>query len=297
MNEQESTIQETEILADQQNWDEGWDDELEETDGLERDEGDQSVESESEIQSENQTAVDQTADSQNEEDAPAADQQPEAQPVAPFLVLKHLDETREVTREEATELAQKGMDYDRVRERMDSFKKELDEARPALTLVKQYADMMKMTVTEYLDYCRTQELVNGGMSEEQAKRQVDLDKREADLSAKEAAAQQADTDRKTAEQTAQAAKEKQQRDFNDFIKRFPTVKATDIPKEVWDAVGKGDSLVTAYTQYQLTKANEEIAALKANEEARKRTPGSLHRTEHKPTGNADPFDEDWYSDD
>ena len=293
MEVQESTIQDTEVLEDQQNWEDGWNDDEssvddhagEERGGTEPKQEDPAQEPEAE-----EVGTETGAEAAPADQRSAAEEQP-------FLTLKHLDETRNVTREEAQALAQKGMDYDRVRERMDSYKKELDEARPALTLVKQYADAMKLSVSEYLDYCRTQELVSGGMTEEQAKHQVNLDKRDAELSAKEEAARQAEQERTTAQNAEKSAQERQRQDFNDFIRRFPNVKAEDIPQSVWESVNKGESLVMAYTMDQLNKATAEVAALKASEEARKRTPGSLQKTEHKPAGDADPYDADWYGDD
>ena len=45
------------------------------------------------------------------------------------FVLKHLDDTHEVNRDEVIALAQKGLDYDRIRERLAAADTELTELR------------------------------------------------------------------------------------------------------------------------------------------------------------------------
>ena len=60
------------------------------------------------------------------EEKPEEKAEPE-QPKEDSYTLKHLDETRTVGRDEVIALAQKGMDYDRIREQRDAAASRLDE--------------------------------------------------------------------------------------------------------------------------------------------------------------------------
>ena len=53
-----------------------------------------------------------------EETEPTEAKQPDGQDTDQYLELKHFDEVKKVTKDEARVLAQKGMDYDRIRNKL-----------------------------------------------------------------------------------------------------------------------------------------------------------------------------------
>lgn len=222
-----------------------------------------------------QTAEESNGDPAPEEEAPPAEASPQEEP--PFLTLKHLDEVKTVTREEAQALAQKGMDYDRIREERDQLRSFREENGPAIELVQKYAQRNNMTIPEYLEFCRVQEVMSEQhVSEEAAKNQVALEKRELDVSRREEV--QAEKERKASEakQSEESEQERIRRDVNQFLADYPQVKPTEIPPEVFDIVRRGKaSLSLAYGKWLIAKQADELKALKAQASAREKSPGSL----------------------
>ena len=78
------------------------------------------------------------------------------------FILKNREETRQLTRDEVIAMAQKGWDYDHIREERDQLRQFRQEADPALQLVKTYAERNGMDIPQYLDFCRKQELLAQG---------------------------------------------------------------------------------------------------------------------------------------
>ena len=75
-------------------------------------------------------------------------QQPAAAEAAPKTwELRHLDETRNVNEQELVALAQKGLDYDRIRTGYDEFK-------PVMDLFSQFANKAGMNTKDYIAYIR-----------------------------------------------------------------------------------------------------------------------------------------------
>lgn len=90
------------------------------------------------------------------------------QPPSRLWQLKHLDEIRSVDEEELIALAQKGLDYDRIRTGYDA-------AKPVMELASVRAGRMGMTVPEYVDFARQASFAPAG-DDETARREADLDR-------------------------------------------------------------------------------------------------------------------------
>lgn len=197
--------------------------------------------------------------------------------------LHHLDEARTVNEADMVVLAQKGMDYDRIRGKYD-------EAKPVMELFTGFAQKAGMSVAEYVSYIRTQAKQQGGMSEAEAKRTVDLEDREAAVAAKEAAQSQAAATQNSAEVRRRA-------DILEFQKTFPDVAKDPktIPPEVWVEVNNGASLTIAYAKYALAQAKaaqktaeQKTEAVTQNHKNAARATGSM-RTAGDSTKSKDPF--------
>lgn len=185
------------------------------------------------------------------------------QPEPEIFTLKHLDTTMDVDRAKVTELAQKGLDYDRIRQQRDDYerqRKELQKFRDAnadvVDFLKELADDTGMTPEQVMDELRSNQYVQKGMSPEAAKERVAREKAERRLNA---ATQQS----RQQEREKQAADDEQRRrdeDIQAFFQSFPGVEPKDIPQEVWAAVTQGQRLVPAYREW---KTSREIADAKA----------------------------------
>ena len=194
------------------------------------------------------------------------------------FTLKHLDEVKTVSRDEVVALAQKGMDYDRL-------KAKSEERYSALAAEKavydtQIADLTEIAidsgykdVAEMIDGVKAAKMVEkGDMPDiETALKQIRLDKREKALAEKEQGIL-----------SAKDAKSKVDADVKAFYDKHPNVDFKSIPQEVWDKVNAGESLVIAYGDYIHEKAKADLAAenarLKAENEAIKKNADNKTRS-------------------
>lgn len=221
---------------------------------------------------------------------------PEKESAPKAWELRHLGEVKTVDEAGMIALAQKGLDYERIRGKYD-------ESKPVMELFGQFAQKAGMTVPEYLAYIRTQAKKANGMSEAEAKRAVELEDREAAVSAKEAQQAQAAAEQTAADQAKNAAAEKRRADIADFQKNFPDAakEPEKIPPEVWAAVRDGASLSIAYAKYAIKQAQtaqeaaeHKVASTEQNQKNSDRSSGSMKTAgnEHK---SRDPFLEGWDS--
>lgn len=211
---------------------------------------------------------------ENQQQEPSTETQDQAdQPK--MYTLKNRDETRQVSETDLIAMAQKGWDYDTVRTERDQLRQYRSEADPALSLVKGYAARMGMSVPLYLDYCRQQELMSQGMTEQAAKTHIGMEKKDAELTARENALKAQEAAQTSAAARAQEAAANRQKDIQAFYKAYPGVDPKTIPQEVWAAVSKGETLTVAYTMYENRRLQAELAAEKQNKTNQASAPGSL----------------------
>ena len=220
-----------------------------------------------ESSAETASAESETGDSQSGQGETGAKEQP-----AETFTLLHLDDPpRNVGREEVIRLAQQGLDYERVRQERDSLRASRQEDQQVVELVKGFAARSGMSVAEYVDYCRTQDLMAQGVNEATAKAQVEIEKQRLQMDKQAQEAQDAETAAKAERERAQA----QRKDMEAFLAVYPNVKATEIPKEVWQRVAAGGSLVTEYTRWENTQLRAQLAARESQQNAAEKAPGSM----------------------
>ena len=217
-----------------------------------------------------ETTVEQPSEPAQQEEAPPATQAAEAPKT---WTLRHLDDVKTVGEQEMVALAQKGLDYDRIRSKYD-------ESKPVMELFTQFARQANMSISDYLANLRVQSKRAAGMSEAEARRAVDLEDREATVAAREAAEQE----RHAAQQQKSEADARRMADIQEFQRAFPEAAKDpkSIPQEVWADVRKGMSLVTAYAKYQVAQANVQAeearrnaAAIQQNQKNAARSAGSM----------------------
>ena len=86
--------------------------------------------------------------------------------------LRHMGEVRQANEAEMVALAQKGMDYDRIRSQYDEFK-------PVMEMVNRFANQQGLNTKDYISMLRAQAKQAEGLSEADARRSVELEDREA----------------------------------------------------------------------------------------------------------------------
>ena len=203
------------------------------------------------------------------------------------LEVNYLGETKKLTRQEAKELAQKGMNYDHVKEQLDAMRNN--------ALYKAAAASAK----------------SAGMTEEEFAAQLSgqLKDREINKIAKERSVDEetaraiyedgvkANAKLKQAEQTADDLKgeldelreykrvneirEEMRRQWKEFTSAHPDIRTLDdLPQEVSDAVKGGEELETAYNRYELNKLKDQLS----RQQAKAKSAGSARGTADEEEG-------------
>lgn len=222
---------------------------------------------------------------------PASDEEPKPEEPKPEtenqrFKLKYNGEESEVDREKVIELAQKGMDYDRVKGERDKFKADeptMQRYKEQDSFLKELAESAGVTVEQLMEQTKARVLMSKDdkLTEEEALKQV----REA---AKKA------TEKKETEKAAEPSpEERRQAMFAKFMNAYPDVKADDIPKEVWEDAGRTFDLTGAYQRWENRKLRKEVELLRQNNKNKERSTGS-----RKSVGSAKPkddFDDAWDS--
>lgn len=302
-NVENMSVQEEQNADQQDAFLDGWGDEQTAQDAPETSEtaeGEDTAEEETETASETegaQSAPDGgAAETAAEAGAEAQTETTEQKADAPekTWTLRHMDETKNVGEAEMVTLAQKGMDYDRIRAKYD-------ESKPAMEILSIFAKQKGVSVADYVSFLRTEAKKADGLSEAEARRSIELEDREAAVTAREA--EQA-AERQAAEQAnaaANAAAQRRKADIDEFAREYPDVARNPdaIPKEVWDAVAAGSSLTVAYAKYTAKQAREEAERTRSAAQAAQqnvknaaRSTGSMQSAGQN-AGGRDPFLEGW----
>lgn len=260
--EVESQIEgaETETDADEDGWPTEWTEAVEEDDGNEGEtdevttEADQPTE---EPKSEENENVEKPAETKPEQKAEDTDQ---------YLELKHLDEVRKVSREEAKTLAQKGLDYDRIRGERDAMQKDYQQ-------LKKYESFLNELKGDFPS-------IDAMMTDTRARMLAEKE----GISYSDAVAKVGVMGQQAPAKQTQQPQNGGQIDFTPFIEKYPGLKAEEIPQSVWDEVKRTGDMLGAYENYQNTKAKDdriasleqEIETLKQNQKNAARSTGSAN---------------------
>ena len=234
------------------------------------------------------------------EEAEAEEQGDEGEPnQAESFILKHLGEERKVGRDEVVTLAQKGLDYDRIREKWDGVKDDVQRLR-------MYEDFLGELAKARGGDGDIVDEINALIDETRIRTMLakaEADGTELSPAAAAARAVKARTDflpaNTPAQDTEEARQEKVREDIVRFREGYPDVKMEEIPQEVWNAVDRnGGDLLGCYQRYENQKLKEELKNLKKELEGqtqqKKNKARSTGSTKSVGTGTKrDAFEEGW----
>lgn len=200
--------------------------------------------------------TDQSADEpQPEETEPTAEEEVTPEDADQWLELKHFDTVQKVNKEQAKVLAQKGLDYDRIRGKLDNLQK--------------YEDFLKeiqgdfASIDDLMDDTRARLAADkDGISYEEALGKVKSGKNKA----------------QTQEEILETMR---QNSVQAFAEAHPEIKPEDIPEEVWNDIFNTNNLEASYVKWEAKKLAEENKILKQNAKNKSRSAGSM-----KSSGNA-----------
>lgn len=213
------------------------------------------------------------------------------------FTIKVNGEDKQITLAEMTELAQKGMDYDRIKQERDTFKQDaptIQKYKGYEAFLAELASSSGMGIDALIENTRARMLINEAkdrgeeLSEEEAVRQV----REK---AKAEEPKPAETEKPAEpEPPRETEEEKRNKAFAAFVSEYPNVDPKTIPQEVWSEFGKTTDLVGSYRKYEIKQLRSENEQLKQNQKNKERSTGS--RRSAGATTPKDAFDEGWDSD-
>ena len=166
-----------------------------------------------------------------------------------YLELKHFDEVRKVNKAQAKELAQKGMDYDRIRGKLDELKK--------------YEDFLKEIQGDFAS-------IDDLMDDTRARLASDKEGITYDDALKKVKSGKQQT--ATQEQILETMR---QNSVQAFAAAHPDIKPDDIPEEVWNDVFVTNNLEASYAKWTAKKLAEENKILKQNAKNKSRSTGSM----------------------
>ena len=201
------------------------------------------------------------------------------------FTIKVNKEERKVTLEEMTTLAQKGADYDRVKEQntkhqqtiadLQSKLEGVSSQQAVLDILGTIAQKSNSTLEQLAESLYINIRKSAGASEDVAREELKSAKLEKELNsykAKQTQQQEQETD----------AEARAKRDLEDFAREYPEVELTEelVDKLVPD-IQNGMSLSAAYRKHEkaqdsarIAELERQLAAKAQNDKNKKRSPGS-----------------------
>ena len=267
-----------------------FDDAFEEDDFDISEERAEALESQNETEGESedgQPADEPGADHSEETEQNSEEQGTEAEGGNQLFKIKYLGNEEELTLDQITELAQKGRNYDHVVEERDKLKGESDRHKAFL---QKLADRAGVSIDEQIDLTEAMWLMD-----EEAEKGNSLTEAEALLRVQRGRnGGQTEEKQEPAEQTDNTTNQMIDR----FLAIYPDVKATDIPKEVWDSAKRTGDLLGAYQLHEIKRLKAENEKVK--QEARNERNSQRSTGPRKTSGSTKPYDDfdaGWDSDD
>lgn len=249
---EETVAEETEVSADAET-------ETEDTSTQDTDSGSDS----------NQTGDDADSDGKAQQDQPGE-----------TFTLKVNKEEKTYSREEVISLAQKGADYDRVKDQLtqsrqtnEDLQKQIDNQKEAMTVLEELSKDAGMEIPAFLRNLRIGLLKKQGLSEDAANERLLRIDAERENAALKAAAET---------QAKETGAERAQREIAEFRENYPDVELTqEVLDQLMEDVQGGMSLTKAYQKNETAKKDAQIAELqrqlaaeKQNKENLAASPGS-----------------------
>lgn len=198
--------------------------------------------------------------------------------------LKYLGEEIEVSREEMIRLAQKGKDYDRIRSRADALSDTVRENSGYLGFLEELAKKSGQSLADFVGKTRTAMRASGEIPASQAGVRQSAN-----------VASVGSDEQHTGGAQVQSAAGRRNREVAEFIAEYRDIDPRSIPREVWDGVKSGKTLLASYQSYENRLLRAQIDAERQNLENRLKTAGS-RATAGTPRPRSE-IEDDWYNND
>jgi hypothetical protein len=185
-------------------------------------------------------------------------EEPKQEPT-PKVKLKYNHEEKEYSLDDVVPLAQKGLNYDKLQEKLNAIQN--DPRMAHVDRIQQLADLYGVTVDEMLEtsYNRyyESEAEKQGLTPEQIRKDHELTQKERMIQQKEQAQSKAEADKAM---------------YTNFLKVFPNVKPEEIKAETWQLVNQGMDLTAAYIHQRNHELESKLKVMEQNLQNVKKAP-------------------------
>jgi hypothetical protein len=214
--------------------------------------------------------------------------EPETKPEQPAqtLKIKYNGKEQEITIEKAVELAQKGMNYDKVLNERNGLRV---DAR-ASELIHRLAEESGMDIDEYVGFVEEQQKAMTLQREIESihDKYPDMPDEAVKELAKSRAAEKARKNEEAAAERKKASEEAKQKPWIDFLREFPEYK-DELPNDVIAYIEKGSTPIEAMLRFKLDTSEQKIKELEGkltsqeqNTKNKQKSVGSVESTATKP---------------
>lgn len=229
--------------------------------------------------------VEESDEDEPEEEEAGEEEKPGSTDTEQTFMLKVNKEEKQVTLEEMTALAQKGADYDRVKDNytksqqtIQDLQTKLDSANKhqgVLDILDIVATKSDMKLEELAEMLYLSIRKSAGTSEDVAREELKSAKLEKELNGIKA-------QKNDAKQKEETAESRAQRELDAFKENYPDVDLTeDLISKLTPDLQKGVGLSAAYRNYEraqstakIRELEQQLAAKKQNDKNKKSSPGS-----------------------
>lgn len=204
--------------------------------------------------------------------------------------IKYNGEEKEIPLSEAVQLAQKGMNYDHVKEELEQYKSGAKSAYDReIGLLDSFAKRSGLTREEYIAHleqgaasAEVEELVDE-LQSKYPDAPPDMLRRMAELEAKEQQARRALEE----QQRERDALDRRTKPWRDLVREFPDVNVAALPEAVLKAVEAGRTPIEAYQAHLLEEAQKQAKIAEQHGYNKARAVGSVRGDAAEP--DRDPF--------
>lgn len=233
--------------------------------------------------------VNESPDEETVEEPASEETEPTQETDDNFLQIRYNGQDQFLTREQATTLAQKGMNYDKISQKLQEA---LDN--PTLKVIESNAKKANMSVSDYVnrmaqfqDTLNIQQIANDfkaqnpDVSDAVAKQYAnEVYKNQLAQMAKEQADREA--------QASQAEQDALVKEVKAFQSRFPDVDIQNLPNEVVDDINDGTPLMEAWLSYENRQLRNRLTNSNTNAKNKAQAVGNVAENTSANTG-TDPF--------
>nr|DAO75825.1 MAG TPA: hypothetical protein [Caudoviricetes sp.] len=195
-----------------------------------------------------------------EETQPEPETKPETkhEPPAQTLKIKYNGKEQDITMEQAVELAQKGMNYDKVLNERNGLRV---DAR-ASELIHRLAEESGMDIEEYVGFVEEQQkaMILQREIESIRDKYPDMPENAIKELASSRAAEKARKNEEAAAERKKSSEEAKQKPWIDFLREFPEYK-DELPNDVIAYIEKGSTPIEAMLRFKLDAGEQKIKEL------------------------------------